>query len=294
MEPIYYIDRATGKKELEMVFGEKALGFLYGPSFLGNFIKNLVSTTPIFSSLYGYFQNLSYSKHRVAPFIKKYSIDTSVFEKRVDQFTSFNDFFTRKLKKSARPIDSRTQTAVIPADGRFLFFPNITSEKNFIMKGKTFDLEKFLKCKTLAKRYEFGSLVLGRLCPVDYHRFHFPVSGIPGPTRLINGALYSVNPIAVKQNIAIFYENKRYLTEIESDHFGKVLLIEIGATMVGKVVQTYTPGIRVDKGDEKGYFGFGGSSVAIIFEKGRLRFDEDLLQIKDFEIFCQMGQSMGF
>ena len=293
MDPIYYIDRATGQKKQELVLGEKALAYLYGGSSFGHLIQTIVSKSPLVSKIYGFFQNLPLSKGKVAPFIKKYHIDTSIFEKKVEDFTSFNDFFIRKLKKSARPIDPREKTAVLPADGRFLFFPNITLAKNFIVKGATFNLGQFLNDEKLAKQYENGSLILGRLCPVDYHRFHFPVAGVPGPARLINGYLYSVNPVAIKQNIGLLYQNKRYLTEIESDFFGKVLLVEIGATMVGKIDQTYIPGTRVSKGDEKGYFAFGGSAVAILFEKERLVIDEDLLKNEGIETLCTMGESLG-
>lgn len=292
---IYYIDRATGKKEQEQVFGEKAIAFFYGGSFLGSLLQGLVSKNPFFSHLYGYIQSQPCSKKKVAPFIEKYGVDASEFEKKIDEFTSFNDFFIRKLKKGVRPIDLKKNSAVIPADGRFLFYQNISTEKNFIVKGKSFDVSRFLKDEALAARYQNGSLILGRLCPVDYHRFHFPVSGIPGKARLINGYLYSVNPTAIKSNIEIFYENKRYLTEIETEEFGKVLFLDIGATVVGKVTQTYTPGTRVEKGDEKGYFSFGGSEVALLFEEGRIKIDRDLLESTEsgLEVLCKVGQTIG-
>ena len=295
MNPIYYIDRLTGKKEQELVFGEKAIAYLYGESFFGKTLKAIISKNPFFSHLYGLLQTLPVSKKKIAPFIRKYGIDTSDFEKKIEEFTSFNDFFIRKLKKEARPIVPEKTVATIPADGRFLFYQNITSEKNFIIKGTTFDLGRFLGSKALAKRYEGGSLILGRLCPVDYHRFHFPVSGTPGRPRLINGYLYSVNPEAIKRNIEIFYENRRIITEIESEHFGKVLMGEIGATLVGKVFQTYVPGKWVEKGTEKGYFSFGGSEVALLFEKDALTIDQDLLESTQagLEMLCKVGQSLG-
>lgn len=295
MDHIDYIDRLTGRKEREMVFGEKAIAYLYGGSFFGEIFKSIVSKNTFFSHLYGYMQEIPSSKQKIVPFIKKYNIDTADFEKKIEEFTSFNDFFIRKLKKESRPIVPEKTRAAIPADGRFLFYQNITREKNFIVKGKTFDLRQFLDNESLSKRFENGSLILGRLCPVDYHRFHFPVSGIPTDARLINGYLYSVNPVAIKRNINIFYENKRTLTEMESEEFGKVLFLDIGATVVGKIFQTYNPGQRVEKGAEKGYFAFGGSEVAVLFEKGRLEIDQDLLESTQagFEMLCKVGQSMG-
>lgn len=295
MTPIYYINRETGQKEKEEVFGESAISFLYGGSLAGSAIQSLVSKVPLFSTLYGCLQSSPLSKGKVTSFIQKYGVNTAEFEKKPQEFCSFNDFFTRKLKKEARPISAGDNLAVIPADGRFLFYSNISEEKNFIVKGKQFDLKSFLKDDRLAKEYEGGSLVLGRLCPVDYHRFHFPVSGLPNSPELINGALFSVNPFAVRQNIDILTENKRYLTKIETTAFEEVLLVEIGATFVGRVISTFTPGKPVLKGDEKGYFSFGGSAVALLFKKGRLLIDKDLLQGTEegLEVLCKMGQPLG-
>jgi phosphatidylserine decarboxylase len=138
-------------------------------------------------------------------------------------------------------------------------------------------------------------MILSRLCPVDYHRFHFPCAGQPGPPRFINGWLYSVNPIALATRPSIFWENKRVVTAIESPALGQVQFVEIGATMVGSIRQTYTPGETVAKGDEKGYFAFGGSSVAVLFEKGRIEIDTDLLKNTDngLETYARVGERMG-
>ena len=138
-------------------------------------------------------------------------------------------------------------------------------------------------------------MLLSRLCPVDYHRFHFPCVGEAGIPRFINGWLYSVNPIALATRPSIFWENKRVVTAIESPALGQVQFVEIGATMVGSIRQTYTPGETVAKGDEKGYFAFGGSSVAVLFEKGRIEFDADLLEntVNGLETYAHVGERMG-
>ena len=138
-------------------------------------------------------------------------------------------------------------------------------------------------------------MILSRLCPVDYHRFHFPCEGNPGPPRFINGWLYSVNPIALVTRPSIFWENKRVVTAIDSPSLGQVQFVDIGATMVGSIRQTYTPGETVTKGEEKGYFAFGGSSVAVLFEKGRVEFDADLLEntANGFETYARVSERMG-
>jgi phosphatidylserine decarboxylase len=138
-------------------------------------------------------------------------------------------------------------------------------------------------------------MLISRLCPVDYHRFHFPVAGLPSEPRLINGWLYSVSPIALRRNLAYLWENKRMVTLVESPVFGRVAVCEIGATMVGSIFQTFTPGRAVAKGEEKGLFKFGGSCVVTLFQKGRIRIDEDLLKssAENVEVYARMGDRLG-
>jgi phosphatidylserine decarboxylase len=130
---------------------------------------------------------------------------------------------------------------------------------------------------------------------VDYHRFHFPVSGTPGPTRLINGPLFSVSPIALGRNLAYLWQNKRTITEIQTESLGTVLMMEIGATCVGTIEQTYQPDVAMLKGAEKGYFAFGGSSTITIFEPGKVELAEDLLRnsAQQIETYALMGDKMG-
>ena len=138
-------------------------------------------------------------------------------------------------------------------------------------------------------------MLISRLCPVDYHRFHFPVSGIPGEPRPIGGWLYSVSPIALRHNLHYLVENKRAVTLVESEHFGTVAIIEVGATNVGSIQHTFTPGQRVEKGGEKGFFAFGGSCVITVFQAGRIRFDADLLaqSAQHVEVYTRMGDRLG-
>lgn len=299
MIPIPYIDRNTGHIAYEKVYGGKELKFLYGHSIfsrlLGTPLCHLISNPHWISALYGFWQKLPITKSKILPFIKEYEVDPSEFLEPVSSFQSFNDFFIRKLKPHARPIAKNPDVAVLPADARYWFFENIELATPFSVKGKPFNLEQLLGNAEEAKRYEQGSLVMARLCPSDYHRFHFPCDGIPSKPHLINGPLYSVNPIALKQNIKILSENKRMVTFIESEGFGKVAYIDVGATFVGSIHQTFKPHVYQEKGSEKGYFEFGGSSLILLFEKGKIRFSEDLLQAsqKGLEIRCLMGQVMG-
>lgn len=294
MKPLLYFDRKAGIVREEKVYGENFLSFLYGGSSIGNFVKNLISKVPFFSYLYGVCQNHSLSKRKVLPFIKKYEINTEEFLKDPNSFSSFNDFFIRELKKGARPIALSRKDFSAPADARYLAFQSIAETDGFLVKGKKFTLSTLLNNPSLAKRYENGSLLLARLCPVDYHRFHFPCDGIASKPSLINGCLYSVNPIALRQNISIFQENKRNITEIDSQVFGLIQYVEVGATFVGSIHETFQEG-PVKKGDEKGYFSFGGSALILLFEPGKILFDEDLLKNtkEGLETLCVMGERIG-
>lgn len=295
---IKYIDRITGKETEEKVYGEKILHFLYEKnqplnSLIGTPFAHFLSRNAWISAAYGYWQKCGITKSKIKPFIDKFQVDPSEFLNPVEEFCSFNDFFIRKLKPDARPMAGTE--AVIPADGRYRFFPNISQTDGFVVKGKKFNLAELLQDSVLAQRYENGSLVMARLCPSDYHRFHFPFDCIPEESKLINGWLYSVNPIAIEQNINIFTENKRSLCSLNSELFGKVLFLEIGATNVGSINQTYKPNSIQLKGAEKGYFAFGGSALILLFEPGRIQFAEDLIKLSRYgkEIRCLLGQPLS-
>jgi phosphatidylserine decarboxylase len=167
--------------------------------------------------------------------------------------------------------------------------------EQFSIKGQSFDLAAFLDDTAYAHRFNTGSMVIARLCPTDYHRFHFPCDGRADTPRLINGPLYSVSPLALRRRLSILSENKRVITEIESEQFGTVLYVEIGATAVGTIRQTFRPDSAVQKGQEKGFFQFGGSCIVLLFEENRIAFDADLVANteKGFETLANFGESLG-
>lgn len=297
MEPIIYLDRETKQKVEERVYGFFFVYLVYGQyplsGLFGSLLKAIVKM-PFISKLYGHIQDLSITKRKVKPFIEKYQIETEEMEKKPHQFTSFNDFFYRKLKKNARPFPPSAQNAIIPADGRYLFIPDISKQDGFYVKGKKFSLDSFFEDASLAERYRDGLMIIARLCPTDYHRFHFPCACIPQKSKLINGPLNSVNPSSLKHNIEVFSENKRMITLLNTESFGQVVFAEVGAVCVGSILQEFTPGQKQSKGAEKGYFAFGGSSLVLLFEPDRIQLDEDLLNLPPhLEIRCKFGQSLG-
>lgn len=294
MEPIRYFNRHTNALETEQVYGEGFLRWSYGNP-LGAISLDAFVKRPFFSAWYGRRMSTPASAARVSPFISKYTLDPADFADAADSYGSFNEFFYRKLKPAARPVDPDESSVVFPADGRHLGFQRASEIEHVFVKGQKFDLPAMLGDRELAARYADGALVLSRLCPVDYHRFHFPAAGIPGETRVIDGPLFSVSPLALRQRLAYLWTNKRAITELVTERFGRVLLLEIGATCVGTIRQTFTPGQAVAKGAEKGYFAFGGSSTLTLFEPGVIRLEEDLLEnsAKQIELYARIGSRMG-
>jgi phosphatidylserine decarboxylase len=292
MDSIQYFNRHTGTTETEQVYGESSLRWVYG-SPLGKISLHALVKRQAFSKWYGWRMSKPESASKIDPFIARYGLNPADFADKPSSFRSFNEFFYRKLKPTARPIAD--SPIVFPADGRHLGFPDISAISSFFVKGQTFNLSALLGDASLAEKFAKGSLVLSRLCPVDYHRFHFPAAGIPTATKTIPGPLFSVSPIALAQKLAYLWTNKRTLTHLETEHFGTILILEIGATCVGSIHQTYSPGKPVAKAQEKGYFAFGGSSTITVFEPGKVKLAADLLHhsAQQTELYARIGSEMA-
>ena len=290
-EPIRYFDRATGALQTERIYSERWLRFAYGNP-AGRLAVWLLVRRAWFSRWYGWKMNKRSSALRIIPFIAEFDVDVDEFAKSAFDYKSFNEFFYRALKPGARPVAAGERVAVFPADGRHLVFPDVDAADGFYVKGRKFPLAELIPS---AERFAGGAMVISRLCPSDYHRFHFPVGGVPSESRLIEGWLYSVNPVALRRNIRYLVENKRMLTLIESPVFGTVATIEVGATNVGSIRQSFTPGQAVRKGDEKGFFAFGGSCMITLFARGRIAFDPDIAaqSAQCIETYAKMGERMG-
>jgi phosphatidylserine decarboxylase len=294
VEQIEYFNRYTGKVEVEEIYGEKFLRWTYGNP-LGKLSLHALAKRGFFTKWYGGRMDSPSSRSKVAPFIERYKLKADDFADPPDVYRTFNEFFFRKLKSAARPIHSEQDSAVFPADGRHLGFQDLSKAEGIFVKGAVFTLEKLFGDRALAQQYHAGSIVLSRLCPVDYHRYHFPVSGVPGHPTLIQGPLFSVSPLALRRNIHYLTENRRSYCRIQSPEFGEVIMFEVGATMVGHFEYTFTPGVPVLKGAEKGYFKFGGSEVITLFEPKRIRLADDLIEQSRIgrELYARMGDILG-
>ena len=293
-EVIKFFNRYTGRVEQEQVYGAAWMRWTYCNPF-GRLALEALVKRPIFSRWYGWRMNRPVSRGKVLPFIRNFGLDVNEFADAPESFHTFNEFFYRRLKPSARPIDPDPNVIAFPAEARHLGFPDASQVEGVFVKGQRFDLAKLLNDPALAARYAKGAVVLSRLCPVDYHRFHFPVAGRASETKLLNGPLYSVNPIALRRNLAYLWENRRTITTIETEKLGAVLMLEIGATNVGSIKQTYRAGTTIAKGDEKGYFEFGGSSTMLLFEPGRVRLADDLVEQShnQRELYARVGDRLA-
>jgi phosphatidylserine decarboxylase len=292
--PVVFFNRHTNREENEQIYGEKPLRWVY-ETLPGRAALWLLVRRAVFSRWFGWRMRRPGSRARILPFIGQYGLDAGEFAQEVDTFRSFDDFFSRQLKPSARPVAGGEAVAAFPADGRHLGFQDVSEARTIYAKGQAFDLAAFLGDAALAERYRRGALVCSRLCPVDYHRFHFPVAGRPGEARWINGWLYSVNPVALRSDVRYLWENKRAVVTFDAGPWGQVLLVVVGATNVGSTTFTYRPGDGVDKGAEAGFFSFGGSFVATLFEPGKIRLAEDLLRetAAGRELYARMGTRLG-
>lgn len=289
-EPIRYIDRETGQLKTEKIAGENWLIWLYNNP-VGEATLWTVAKRKFVSSFYGEMMDQPSSAEKIQPFIKDFDIDMSIAQEQ--KFSNFNDFFIRKLKVEARPIAGDSTVIISPADGKILAYENLNNA-DFYVKGSRFNVASFLDDADLAKKYQNGTLLVFRLAPPDYHRFHFPIRGKIIANKKIDGDYYSVNPIALRKKAEIFWLNKREYSILQNPLFGEVIMAEVGATMVGSMIQTYQ-GNSVKKGQEKGYFKFGGSTVVLLFEKDKIDVDDDLLRnsAKNIETTIQLGNQIG-
>lgn len=291
---IKVFNRISKKYDIEKVAGDKYLTWCY-ESPLGKSLTELFVKKKAFSYFYGKFCDSPFSKRKILPFIKEFNINMNECINSKDDFTSFNDFFVRKLKPSARPINNDRKSLISPGDGRVFAYENININSLIQVKDINYNLSELIANKDLAKKYDGGTCLILRLCPVDYHRFHFVDNGLISETNKVKGNYYSVNPIALERIPKLYCQNKREYSIQASENFGDILYIEVGATCVGSIIQSYKANTYVKKGDEKGYFKFGGSTTILFFEKDKIKIDEDIINqtLMGYETKVLMGEVIG-
>ncbi|EHK45540.1 hypothetical protein TRIATDRAFT_151310 [Trichoderma atroviride IMI 206040] len=239
------------------------------------------------------------SRDEIEKFIEFHRLDMSEVLLPIEEFKNFNEFFYRALKPGARPCSAPDNPHIIvsPADCRSVVFNQLTQATKIWVKGREFNMKRLLgdAYPDDVSRFENGALGIFRLAPQDYHRFHIPVDGVMGKPKTIAGEYYTVNPMAIRSALDVYGENVRVLVPIDSEVHGRVMVICVGAMMVGSTVITRNEGERVRRAEELGYFAFGGSTLLVLFEPGKMRFDDDLVDNSNgaLETLIRVGMSVG-
>lgn len=267
---------------------DRMLGLLYGNAFGRAVLRVLIS--PVVSKAAGCFLSSRLSVGLIRPFVRKNGIDLTQFEPA--RYRSYNEFFSRKIRTGLRPIDREPSHLIAPCDSKLTVLP-ITPESRFLLKNTLYTLPDLLKNKALAASYAGGYAMIFRLTVDDYHRYCYVDDGEKEGNVRIPGVLHTVNPIA-NDVYPIYKENAREYSVLHSRHFGKVLMMEVGALLVGKIVNHHGAA-RVCRGQEKGYFEFGGSTVVLLLEKDKAVIDGDLLENsrRNIETVVRMGEKIG-
>ena len=289
---IFYWDRETGEKKVEKVYGDFFVKLLYS-SRVGGLVADGIFANRWVSKLAGAFQSSNLSRARISSFIRDFEIPMQEFETK--SYTSFNDFFVRKFNLGTRPFVDDPSVLPAFAEARYLGFDKVGAHQKFPVKGKDLSAESVLGGLSFGPAFTGGPVLIARLCPVDYHRFHFPDDGMIRSDHRITGKFHSVNPVALRGKSDIFATNERHVNLLETEHFGKIAYVEVGALCVGKIVQSHPWSKPFKRGDEKGYFLFGASTVIIFGQPGKWVPDADILKntADKMETFVKLGQSVG-
>jgi phosphatidylserine decarboxylase len=297
---IKYYNRTTAQIEEEKVYGEGAVRWLY-ESKIGKLISHMASRKWI-SSLYGGLQNTRQSGHKVPAFVKKFDINLTEYQpgsintpNQEDSYASFNEFFIRPFRQGQRSFEQEASTMPAPCEARYFAWEKIDDSVSIPVKGHYLTARDLLDNHQSYSKFDGGPLVIARLCPVDYHRYHYPDDGETEEAFFIHGDYHSVNPIALKYRPDIFIKNERRVSFLETKNFGTLAYIEVGAICVGKIVQSHDEGKPFKRGDQKGYFLFGGSTVVLLGEPGKWKPDEDILNHtkEGIETYLKIGQSLA-
>jgi phosphatidylserine decarboxylase len=263
---------------------EKKIGKLFLDSFFSKKRFNL---------LYGLYKSSSYSLKQIQTDIEEYSVDMDLFKKT--PFKSYSDFFLREFKNGARKFNSDRKVLPAFGEGRVLAFNEIKEDHKYPVKGEFLTPELLLGNTKVAQDFIGGPIVIIRLCPIDYHHFHYPVEGKILDRYKLTGNYHSVNVLALKNKADIFVKNEREVTIIENDFFGKMAYIEVGAMCVGKIIQNNPKNLECSRGELKGHFEFGASTVILMGQKDKWIPSCDILSHsqKNIESYIKLGDEIA-
>ena len=277
-------DRKTKTYEDIVQYGAGKLDFLYnnpiGRIFLG------IAVSPFVSNIYAWKNSKKSSAKKIPAFIRDHNINMSDYEDR--EYKSFKDFFTRKIRYGKRPIDMKPESLISPADSKLLVY-EIEKDTTLRIKGRTYTVDEILADEENAKEFAGGYALVFRLTVDDYHRFCYPDKGCLISKRMIKGKLHTVSPVS--KNHKIYMENTRLVNLLKTEKFGTVAYIEVGAMLIGRIVDNGTD--VFEKGQEKGYFEPGGSTVIILVKN--VEIDKDIMEqsASGIETKVRYGERIG-
>ncbi len=266
----------------------KTVRFLYG-TFFGRFFVKVLSF-PFFSKFMGFVLDSGISKFKIKSFVKKNKINLSVYEK--SEFNSFNDFFIRKLKSNYFNVNMDKDIFISPCDAKASCY-EIREDSEFLIKDTYYSVKDLLDGDSIYKNYIGGTLIILRLCADDYHRYIYLDNGSKGKNVFIKGVLNTVRPIVYK-HFNIFKKNSREYSVLHTENFGDIVQVEVGAVLVGKISNFHNE-YSFKRGEEKGCFEFGGSTIVLLIEKDKVIIDKDILinSKEDVETIVKIGSRIG-
>lgn len=281
-------DRKNKTYYKEKIYKYKQLNFFYN-TLLGRIILKLI-TCKALSKIYGCYMDSKFSKNKISKFIKDNEINMAEYEDK--EYVSFNDFFSRKILDGKRIIDNNPNNLIAIADSK-LKYTKITDDMRLKIKNTTYSLNELIRNKELSAKYINGDCLVFRLTVSDYHRYCYLDNGSQGNNIKINGVLHTVNSIS-QDKYKIFAQNSREYTVLNTENFGQVIQVEVGALLVGRI-KNYKENNKFVKGEEKGLFEYGGSTIILFFENGKVKIDNDIIEnsSKDIETKIKMGEKIG-
>lgn len=276
-------------KNKKMVYqkNNKLVKFLYNNSF-GRLILKLI-INPIFSKGFSLLIKCPLSKYFINTFIKNNGINMDEYVNK--KYRSFDEFFVRRIKPGMREISNNSDDFIAPADAKLSVY-KIDKDLKFKVKNSIYSVESILKDKDLALEYQGGLCLIYRLCVDDYHRYIYFDDGKFLNSYEIDGVLHTVNPIA-NNNFKVYSENNRVVSLLKTKNFDDVVYIEVGALNIGKINNYQVKEFK--RGEEKGYFSFGGSTILVLIKKDVVTVDKVFLDNtkKDIETIVKQGYVVG-
>ena len=285
---MHYVRERGGRIIKEDSRQDRLVGALYGSAMGRMLLKPLIS--PAVSEAAGRFLDSGASRILIRPFIRSHQLNMQDYEKK--DYASYNDFFTRRLASGARKIRTEPETFISPCDSR-LSVSKIEKDSVFYLKHTCYTVRSLLRNRKLAESFAGGYAWVFRLCVEDYHRYVFVDEGQASRRVRIPGVFHTVNPIA-NDRFPIYKENTREYSLLRSEHFGTILQMEVGAMLVGRI-ENRSVKKTVHRGQEKGNFAFGGSTIILMTRKGAVRPDRDILEnsVRGIETKVRLGEKIG-